>query len=1216
MPVLTQESALASNLAAIEKRDPELARRLRDTPPRDDVEFIETPQGALAALVDGRQLCSRHKPLDEAASIVNKVDIIEHAVMVVLGFGVGWHVKALAQRMQTSGVIVVFEPDLGLLRAVLERIDHSSWLRQSIVLFSDDAEDRALMSARLEEIGPLLAMGVEIIEHAPSRVRLGARSAQFTSLLAECMTSARTSLATTLLRSVDTTRNLLHNLDHYAAGAGITDLANVAKGYPAVLVAAGPSLQKNIQQLAAPGVRDRCVIIAVQTALKPLLAAGVRPHYVTALDYHEISRRFYEGISAADLEGVTLVCEPKVHPVVPDSFPNVSFIRCCASDFLDQMLGSMKRDMGVLPAGATVAHLSLYLARHLGCDPIVLIGQDLGFTDGLYYSSGTAIHDDVWASELNPFNTIEMMEWQRIARHKQHLRRMRAAPTADGRERTVYSDGQMMTYLQQFEIDFLDCKKVGVTVIDATEGGVAKQHVQTKTLAESLQQYATRQMPALPAPDQDMSKAASRIAQVRRRVGEVRRDLVALQATSRKTIALIERMLEDQHDQRPGGRMEQHFKKLDALRREVDDRQEAFQLLSYLNQLGAFKRIKADRKLKVISETITPVEKQRLELERDIVNVRWIADASQELIEQLEQADQLLRGEAVSPRKRRGELRYSIELETEPKTPAITSRIAAMVPVDPHRNALGIPRSLAVPFRSRPVIQATLERLGTSRTLDRIVLLVSRGFDVESHLDRSRIGLPVEIEWIDGSPFGDEQAAIAAARLWSDTCWRGGVAGLGIYDEVLCPRVMAMAMRDRGLTAAVLAAPDWPLIDVSSESGCDAVVRRHLEQPEKQRLVFTQAPPGLGSCLVALPLMEELAKERNRLAFVGGLLIYQPHAPQPDAIGLDPNVQIDHAMRRSLVRATFDSSRRRSALERVSPDAAPLDVVRELERAAAEHGEVLPQQFILELCTDRPSNGLFMQQFRGIVRPAIDVQFASRLIDSVVAQVDDLALTLDGAGDPLLHPKVDEIIRRAKQAGVRAVHVRTELTVDRAVLDRLLASGVDVVSVDLHADSAATYQVMLGSDRFINVMQNIEYLIEHRKRLTIGSSNASGAASIALPWIVPRLQRRAATYEDIETFYERWQTILGTPVIEPMAFGEADAAAVALRRADVPKRIVARELQRRMLVLCDGRVPVSETDLAGAKCAGSVKTSAWLDVWRTLCAERAASSADVGLLRP
>ena len=77
---------------------------------------------------------------------------------------------------------------------------------------------------------------------------------------------------------------------------------------------AGPSLRRNLHLLGAPGVRDRVVIIAVQTVLKQVLEAGIRPHFVTALDYHEISRRFYEGLTEADVAGVTLVVEPKANP--------------------------------------------------------------------------------------------------------------------------------------------------------------------------------------------------------------------------------------------------------------------------------------------------------------------------------------------------------------------------------------------------------------------------------------------------------------------------------------------------------------------------------------------------------------------------------------------------------------------------------------------------------------------------------------------------------------------------------------------------------------------------------------------------------------------------------------------------------------------------------------------------------------------------------------
>ena len=125
-----------------------------------------------------------------------------------------------------------------------------------------------------------------------------------------------------------------------------------------------------VDLLSRPGVRERVVIIAVQTVLKTLLARGIKPHFVTALDYHEISARFYEGLTEADVEGVTLVVEPKANPAILKAWPGA--IRCVGDHVLEQILGeSLACDMGELTPGATVAHLAYYLARHLGCDPAI-----------------------------------------------------------------------------------------------------------------------------------------------------------------------------------------------------------------------------------------------------------------------------------------------------------------------------------------------------------------------------------------------------------------------------------------------------------------------------------------------------------------------------------------------------------------------------------------------------------------------------------------------------------------------------------------------------------------------------------------------------------------------------------------------------------------------------------------------------------------------------
>lgn len=1187
MTTLTSQSALEANLAALGEHNADLVRLLRETASSSEIEFLETDEPAPGAIFRGRPLASRRRPLSEGRRLVEHADLVEHAVFVINGFGLGHHVRALAERLEKRGLIIVFEPDLPLLRAVFERIDHARWLAKAHVIFVTDAADRGGLARRLQGCESMLALGIEFLDHPASRTRLGHDAITFSASFRDHMASAKTNMVTTLIRSLDTVRNNLLNLDHYAAGAGVAELRRAASGFPAVIVSAGPSLHRNIHLLAKPGVRDRCVIIAAQTTLKPLLAAGVRPHFVTALDYHEISKRFYEDIPPQSLDGVTLVAEPKAHPVILDSFPGP--VRCCRAEVLDQVLGDLKRDMGVLPAGATVAHLAMYLARHLGCDPICFIGQDLGFPDGLYYAPGTAI-EHVWAPELSPFNTMEMMQWQRIVRHRAHLRKAK-----DASGRSIYTDQQMATYLNQFERDFAIYREEGVEIIDATEGGVAKQHATSMPLAEVLARHATRPLPALPAAPSELD--GDRLAATRRRAAEVRRSIVRLREVSRRTVALLNRMLDDQDD---AAKMASHFRRMDRYRGEVERRMEAFNLVNHLNQLGAFKRLKADRRLNM-QEDLAPLERQRAELQRDLTNVQWIEDAATEMIDLLATADRVLAGEPVECRSR---MKPDLAAEENAVAEQRTAGATAMIAIDPERH------DPAAAFGDRPILQATLERLGASETLDSIILIVPRGHDIEPLIDRSRIGLPVHIEPCDGSPFGPEHEAVLAARRFSPTCWRGGIAGLGIHDEVLAPAAMHEIMRARGIDAAVVVGPGWPLVQVTGEQGIDAIVRRHVEAPAKLDLVFTQAPPGLGGCLVGAELMKQLAA-RNRLSTVGALLVYQPHAPQHDPIARDNNVQIDHRVRDSLVRATLDSpdeARLVDAALAAEPALAGCsapDVVSALERASSELPVMRPRHIILELTPRRESRGVFRRSLLGngrhdsLDRPDLSIDTARRLVDQLGAEAD-LAITVGGCGDPLLHADFDEIISILRPLG--PVHVRTELLADRAALDRLLTAEPAVISIDLHADRAATYETMMGCDRFREVLTNLDHLIAHRRRLTAHDD----LLAFALPWIVPRLQRRAETYDDLESFYDRWQHRLGHAVIEaPPPFpADADHPADTLMPAGRPAKVDRRALMERMTILSDGSVPLTELDITGSSTVGNVHDAPLPALWTDLLARR------------
>ena len=59
------------------------------------------------------------------------------------------------------------------------------------------------------------------------------------------------------------------------------------KNKPAVLVAAGPSLDQSLPLLKE--VQDNCVIIAVDSAVTPLTNAGIMPDFVTTLDCQEVN---------------------------------------------------------------------------------------------------------------------------------------------------------------------------------------------------------------------------------------------------------------------------------------------------------------------------------------------------------------------------------------------------------------------------------------------------------------------------------------------------------------------------------------------------------------------------------------------------------------------------------------------------------------------------------------------------------------------------------------------------------------------------------------------------------------------------------------------------------------------------------------------------------------------------------------------------------------
>ncbi|MGN6367385.1 MAG: motility associated factor glycosyltransferase family protein [Phycisphaerae bacterium] len=626
--------------------------------------------GHWTAKAGGVYLHSKYRPVQEAESWAAGQACDDKYVVIVSGFGLGYHVKALFARLPIDAVIVVAEPNVELLRAAMERVDLVEMLSSRRVHFFTGL-DRGEFVGRMEPRSVMFTAGGGTLfaAHGASVQVAGEFHGAFQKMVTEFVAFTRIGFVTLMLNNVATCRNIANNLGRFATTPPIDLMQGAFAGRPAVLVAAGPSLAKNMHLLkelvegeqegsgvgrrvsgvgeeggasSLPETRDpkpetrankrrrKAVIIAVQTMLKPLLAAGIEPDFVTSLDYNTVSTRFFENLEESGSTGrVHLVAEAKANWNVLDVFSGTMSL--LHNEFAEKLLRDAFPPRMGLKAGATVAHLSFYLAEFLGCDPIILTGQDLGFVDGLYYKPGTAIHE-TWGVELGRFNTLETKEWERIARSKHILRKI---PDVHGHP--MYTEEQFFVYLQQFERDFAASR---CRVIDATEGGARKQHVAVMTLREAIDRFCgenqesssknQERVPGWKGWSCDVVGNLLRVKGALEKRREAAREMVG---TCEATVPLLEEMMGCQEDVQ---KMDRLFVEVDRLRSKVGSDPGTFEMVCYLNTIGELRRFQAD--LGVKNEKEGSMERQKRQLLRDVDYVTNLKVGAERLLEILEEA--------------------------------------------------------------------------------------------------------------------------------------------------------------------------------------------------------------------------------------------------------------------------------------------------------------------------------------------------------------------------------------------------------------------------------------------------------------------------------------------------------------------------------------------------------------------------------------------------
>jgi hypothetical protein len=184
----------------------------------------------------------------------------------------------------------------------------------------------------------------------------------------------------------------LRNAPAIVAGHDVRALRDAYRGRPAVIAAAGPSLDALVSPLR--DLEGRALLIAADTALRPLLTAGLAPHLVVGLDPGALNATHFHYLP--DCRRTWLVSESALDPSAGRLFGERTFWFRVADHEPWPWYRELGFEVGLLEVWGSVVTAAFQVAVLAGCDPIVFVGADLAYSEGRPYCRGST-YEFRWA---------------------------------------------------------------------------------------------------------------------------------------------------------------------------------------------------------------------------------------------------------------------------------------------------------------------------------------------------------------------------------------------------------------------------------------------------------------------------------------------------------------------------------------------------------------------------------------------------------------------------------------------------------------------------------------------------------------------------------------------------------------------------------------------------------------------------------------------------
>lgn len=394
----------------------------------------------------------------------------EGAIFFIAGIGNPVYAKILLEEhRQTKLNIVIYEPSKEIFFKVLESIDITDLLQKDAkCIFVIDG----LTGVKVENVIQKM-ISVEVMDHIktfilPNYEMIFAKEMLlFAKTIREKCESCATYINTRTNFSNVFAQNLFANAPYILDGYKTKQLIEVIpRDIPAIIVAAGPSLNKNIKELKR--AKGKAFIIAVDTAIKPLASEKIIPDMFAIVD----GRKPLELINTEDAKKIPLLTSISAANSVLSFHTGKKFFYNEGYVYINSMFYRNGESFETVACGGSVATSAFALAFMIGIDTIILVGQDLALTGNKTHADGT------FQEKMETIDTSHSIM------------------VPGNIEKEVPTRGDFKMYLEWYNQYIKDCKEYRkqFKVINATEGGAKIDGTEVMTLKDAIDRECKKEI--------------------------------------------------------------------------------------------------------------------------------------------------------------------------------------------------------------------------------------------------------------------------------------------------------------------------------------------------------------------------------------------------------------------------------------------------------------------------------------------------------------------------------------------------------------------------------------------------------------------------------------------------------------------------------------------------------------------------------------------------